>query len=197
MPKLNTSGCVCDGVPGGDKHLNQWTQQGRLLSRVGGYHPGHGGPAQNLRWEKKEFAPFCCLPPCWSGAIPYLLRFLPSACPVLAPWDHARWHHGCPGSPAWRQQTARLPCSRNHESQFLRMSLVYIQNLLVLCLWRTLTNKVTYLYKVRDNHSWALSVPYLRQPFSYSTTAYHEISIYTTEGDTLESLLHNHGKETL
>ena len=38
-------------------------------------------------------------------------------------------------------------------SQFLRISLMYIQNLLVLCLWRTLTNKVTYLYKVRDNHS--------------------------------------------
>ena len=151
---------------------------------------------------KKGIHPFL-LPPTlleWGHPVPSPVfgpGFLPSACPVLAPWDHTRRHHGFPGSWAWIQQTARLLRSRNHVSQFLRISLMYIKNLLVLCLWRTLTNKVTYLYKVRDNHSWALSVPYLRQPFSYSTTAYHEISIYTTEGDTLESLLHNHGKETL
>lgn len=59
--------------------------------------------------------------------------FQPSACPVLRPSDPTRPHHWLPGSLACRQQTARLFRSCNHASQFLRISLMYIQNLYWLC----------------------------------------------------------------
>ena len=59
--------------------------------------------------------------------------FQPSACPALRPSDPTRRHHWLPGSLACRQQTARLLRSHNHASQFLRIFLMYIQNLYWFC----------------------------------------------------------------